>query len=105
VNPHRQDQPPKCRYCYAPIVFRRTVRSEGLKSMPLDPEPHPLGTIALDGREWAYVYGREDTLTLFPDDDERPDLYRPHFETCPEWPRDRPAFKPRRDTGDGIDED
>jgi hypothetical protein len=90
VNPHRipnARKAPTCRYCTRPIVFKRTVLSDGQKYIALDPEPQPGAPIALDARDWAYTPGLPEEGRIpeefLIDDDER---YRAHNDSCPERP-------------------
>lgn len=67
-----------CRYCRATILLARTPPSEdkpGGGWMPLDPDPHPHGNVAIDAHERAVVVGVGHPL-------HEGELYMPHFATC-----------------------
>jgi hypothetical protein len=78
-----------CRSCGAEVIWTST---RGGKTMPVDAEPHPDGTVALtydplhDGIVVAEVLG---PLEAMASDDP---LHRSHFATCPhadDWRRTR----------------
>jgi hypothetical protein len=66
----------KCRSCGAPVLWLKTMRG---KTMPVDAEPHPAGTIDV----------HEGVAYMVPGDVPVPGrpLYRSHFVTCPEAAR------------------
>lgn len=72
-----------CRSCDAPIIWATSSTSR--KSMPLDAEPHPDGTIDLDVARWVGAYQGQlaatvsSTLPLF----DAGGMYRSHFASCP----------------------
>ena len=75
-----------CRSCGAPILWART---EAGKSIPLDSEPHPGGTIRIDDANPPLAI----VVTIYA---ATPDelfggapLYRSHFATCPDADRHR----------------
>lgn len=61
--------------CGQSIQLLRTAASSGKKWMPLDTEPHPHGSVAIDAHMRAVVVGIDHPL-------HRGELYRPHFESC-----------------------
>lgn len=64
--------------CGQSIQLLRTAASEGKKWMPLDVDPHPHGSVAIDALMRAVVVGVDHPL-------HRGELYRPHFESCEVW--------------------
>lgn len=69
-----------CRSCGAEIIW---VTTENGKRMPLDPHPHPKGSVLVYG-EQAFVISAKGRA------DVREPLYLPHHMTCPQgrsWQR------------------
>lgn len=74
-----------CRTCHAPIRWAFTEKG---RRMPVDPEPHPEGTIALEpipGASRDVTTMRAIVVAI----GSRPTLYRSHFSTCPQADRHR----------------
>lgn len=66
----------RCRSCGAAILWATTPSN---KSMPLDAEPHPEGTIQAVNGEAVTLRFSELAVARA----ERVPLYRSHFGTCP----------------------
>lgn len=82
-------QPELCRSCDAPVVWAVTDLA---KSMPVDRDPSPAGSIALEYR----VPGRAPLARVVRADlrGARTDLHTSHFATCPQagnWRKRRSA--------------
>lgn len=72
-----------CRSCNDPVIWTRTTRD---KVMPVDPDPHPAGTLDLlvvDRGVSAPKFVRCLVVPDAPSGTERDDLHRSHFVTCP----------------------
>lgn len=67
--------PERCRSCKAPI--RWVVMAASNKSMPLDYDPSPAGTVRIDMGSGFGLVVRASAVT--PDET----LYTSHFATCP----------------------
>lgn len=75
----------RCETCHDPIIWTTTTKG---KAMPVDADPHPAGNLELALEPWGLdmativvakvVPGAPDT------DDDRRDLHRSHFATCPD---------------------
>lgn len=72
-----------CTSCNRIVVWARTT---GDARMPVDPDPHPDGNIALIdgilGRKIAIVLTNDEITAVHSSEPARP-LYRSHFVTCP----------------------
>lgn len=66
----------RCRSCQAPVRWVR-MQTSG-RSMPLDPDPHPDGNVAInDEGQGVSVKPRYAAVTGEP-------VYRSHFASCPD---------------------
>lgn len=73
---------PTCRSCGAPVLWTITVKG---KRHPVDPDPHPDGTIKLvagvaGAAPKSYVMAGLDLVAMR---EGRTPLHRSHFATCP----------------------
>jgi hypothetical protein len=65
-----------CRGCGQPVLWVEMAVSG--KRNPLDPEPHPSGTIAIDTAGKAHYLKRGQEIFIDPNE-----RYVSHFSTCP----------------------
>lgn len=63
---------PTCKACRAPIVW---VVAESGRRLPLDPAPHPAGTLVRTGPETVRVLAKDEAFAG--------PRYRTHYAGCP----------------------
>jgi hypothetical protein len=80
-----------CRSCDAPIIW--IVTKPGNRSMPIDPEPQPDGTILVDFDKGVGVVLSKGAIASIATDlaATNEPLYRSHFATCPQAQEHRRA--------------
>ncbi len=72
----------KCRACGAKVIY--AVYAATGRKMPLDAEPGPGGTLRVVTTGGPSYTERKAYYVSKPDREGREDLYKSHFETCPE---------------------
>lgn len=78
-----------CRWCPAEIILGRT---ENAKTMPLNPRPDPAGNVAVHKDHMGNLHCRVLRKNEQPAAYE--DVYVPHWATCLNPPRRKPATPP-----------
>jgi hypothetical protein len=77
----------RCRSCRGRIVWCRT---ENNRSMPVDPEPNSDGNLTVTDRDYygtAIVTVQTQASLQLIRENRTPDLYMPHFKSCPNYPK------------------
>lgn len=87
-----------CRYCGRPVVW---VRTEGGKTMPIDPMPNPAGNVVAQGAPDGGARARVLTTVMSNDPAYAGrDRFMPHAASCDAKRRGRPAAgAPQSDHG------